>query len=204
MRFRDRADAGTRLADAVAELGLGTPVVLALPRGGVPVGAPVAARIGARFDVLVACKIGARFQPEFGIGAVAENGVVVWSRASDSDDKVARTRAEGELARRVAQFRGGRPLPDLAGADVVVVDDGLATGVTAEAALRCVRLHRPNRVVLAVPVGAPDTVARLTGDGLADQVVCLHAPAQLDAVGRWYDDFRQTGDDEVARLLEMA
>jgi predicted phosphoribosyltransferase len=203
VRFHDRHDAGTRLAAAVAELDLDRPIVLALPRGGVPVAAPVAARLDAPLAALVACKVGARFQPELGVGAVSEDGVVVWTTGSESEDREALTAARDEVARRVARFRGGRPLPELRGRHVVLVDDGLATGVSAEAALRCVRLHGPARLVLAVPVGAPDTVARLTGPELADQVVCLHAPPSFDAVGRWYADFHQTGDEEVNRLLDL-
>ena len=198
MRFRDRRDAGVRLADAVAGLDLASPVVLAMPRGGVPVAAPVAARLAAALDVVVACKIGARGPPELGIGAVAEHDVVVWIGSSDIDGMV---HARREVERRVAAYRRGRPPPAIDGRSVVIVDDGLATGVSAEAALRWARLHGPDRLVLAVPVGAEDTVRRLTAPGLADEVVCLLRPAGFGAVGAWYDDFRQTGDDEVHELL---
>jgi putative phosphoribosyl transferase len=198
VRFRDRVDAGVRLADAVAGLDLVDPVVLAMPRGGVPVAAPVARRVGAALDVVVARKIGARGHPELGIGAVAEDGVVVWTGPSDQDGLLQACR---ELERRVAEYRGGRPPPALARRAVVIVDDGLATGVTAEAALRWARLHGPDRLVLAVPVGAPDTVRRLTAPGLADDVVCLLQPNGFGAVGAWYDDFRQTTDAEVHELL---
>ena len=198
MRFRDRHDAGVRLADAVAALDLRAPLVLAMPRGGVPVAAPVAARLGAPLDVVVACKIGAPGHAELGIGAAAEDGIVVWTGASDTEGML---RAQAEVDRRVARYRGGRPRPSTRGRDVVVVDDGLATGVSAEAALRWTRLDDPDRTVLAVPVGASDTVRRLTAPGLADEVVCLLQPAGFGAVGAWYDDFSQTSDAEVDELL---
>lgn len=201
MRFRDRDDAGERLADAVVTAGLDLvdPVVLALPRGGVPVAAAVARRLGAPLDVFVARKVGAPGRPELGIGAVAEGGATV----GVGPDEPAAALARAELARRVEAYRGDRSLPALAGRDVVLVDDGLATGVTAEAAILGVRRcqPRPRRVILAVPVGAPDTVARLGAPGLAHEVVCVHSPWNLRAVGEWYDDFTQTSDEEVRRLL---
>jgi putative phosphoribosyl transferase len=201
MRFRDRRDAGAQLADAVAALELADPVILALPRGGVPVAAEIAKRLGASLDVLVARKVGAPNHPELGIGAVAEGGVTV--RLDDVGGRfdALADEARMELDRRVQRYRGDRPLPSLAGRDVVVVDDGLATGVTAEAALRSVRAGRPRRVVLAVPVGAPDTVARLRHEDLADEVACVLEPPDLIAVGRWYDDFDQTSDDEVLAIV---
>lgn len=198
VRFRDRDDAGVRLGEAVAALHLAAPIVLGMPRGGVAVAAPVAFRLDAPLDVVVACKIGAPGHAELGVGAAAEDGIVVWIGPSDADGQA---RAEAEVERRVASYRGGRPQPPVSGRSVVVVDDGLATGVTAEAALRWVRSHGPDRLVLAVPVGAPDTVRRLQGTGLADDVVCLLQPPGFGAVGAWYDDFDQTSDEEVHRLL---
>jgi putative phosphoribosyl transferase len=198
VRFRDRADAGRVLAEAVASLRLADPVVLALPRGGVPVAAAVATRLGVPVDVVVACKIGAPGHPELGAGAVAEDGLTIWNEGFVPDDAAA-AGAHAEVARRIAAFRGDRRLPELAGRDVVVVDDGLATGITAEAATRWVQQHGPDRTVIAAPVGAPDTVARLAG--IADEVVCPVQPPAFGAVGSWYDDFRQTGDDAVKMLL---
>jgi putative phosphoribosyl transferase len=209
VRFRDRHDAGRRLAERLAAAAWRDPVVLALPRGGVPVAVEVAEPLGAVVEVLVARKLGAPRQPELGVGAIAEDGEPILDArllerlgltAAALDDVVARERAE--LARRVERYRGTRPLPELAGRDVIVVDDGLATGATARAALRALRPHRPARLVLAVPVGAPAAVADLASE--ADEVVCLHAPRDFAAVGQFYDRFEQTDDATVIALLDRA
>lgn len=180
--------------------------MLALPRGGVPVAAEVAAVLGTPVDVLVARKIGAPLQPELGIGAVAEGGGVVIDDAAVRalgitptvlDDLAAA--AQAELARRVREYRGDRPLPSVADRSVVLVDDGVATGVTAEAALRSLRRGGPKRLALAVPVAPPDTVGRLRA--VADDVVSVITTDRLGSVGRWYEDFTQTTDDEVRRLI---
>jgi len=191
MRFHDRHDAGRQLAERLRQEQLGplvAPVVLALPRGGVPVGYEVACVLGAPLEVFVARKVGAPHQPEFGTGAIAEGGAVVrddevlraLDLTVDDFDRLAAAQ-QVELYRRVRRYRHGRPLPPLEGRSVILVDDGLATGVTAEAAVRSLRAHAPARVVLAVPAGAPDTVARLRL--VADEVVCLHTPIDFIAVG---------------------
>jgi predicted phosphoribosyltransferase len=206
VRFRNRIDAGTQLASHLEAIGLERPIVLGLPRGGIPVAWVIAKRLGAPLDVFVAHKVGAPGHEELGIGAVAEGstGVVVTDAVTQLGISPAQLEslvglARADVERRVVAYRGARPLPDLAGRDVLVVDDGLATGATAEAALRALRQHKPQRLVLAVPVGAAEAIERL--GPLTDQIVCVHTPAHFYAVGEWYDDFRQTTDAEVRKLL---
>ena len=205
-RFRDRRDAGRALGVRVAALDLVDPVVLALPRGGVPVAAEVAAAVAGALDVFVARKLGCPGQPEFGVGAIAEGGEpflddAVLSRLGLSRDDLADTveQERAELARRVRHYRGDRTLPVLTGRNVVLVDDGLATGGTARAALRAGRAAGPGRLVLAVPVCAPDSARALQHE--ADDVVCLLQPDNFRAVGAWYERFDQTSDAEVLDLL---
>ncbi len=205
--FRDRSEAGRLLAGRLASADLRSPVVvLALPRGGVPIGREVAAALGATFDVLVARKLGAPQQPELGIGAIAEGGGRVVDdalqrqlRMSDQQLRAVEAAEEVELARRVERYRAGRARPELAGRHVVLVDDGLATGVTAHAALLSLERLAPERVVLAVPVCAPSTTDRL--ERLGHEVICLICPDPFHAVGEWYDDFSPVSDDEVVDLL---
>jgi putative phosphoribosyl transferase len=208
VRFRDRRDAGRCLARRLAGMELEAPVVLALPRGGVAVAYEVARALCAPMTVFLARKVGAPGHEELGIGAVAEGdgGLVVSEDAAALGVDAARmaplvSRERAELDRRIERYRGGAALPPLEGRDVVLVDDGLATGVTAEAALRALRKHQPRRIILAVPVCAPQTRDRL-GD-LADAVVCAVSPSPFVAVGLWYEDFRQATDDEVVSLLEQ-
>lgn len=205
--FTDRRDGGEQLAKALADHDLTRPLVLALPRGGVPVAYAVAEALDAPLEVFVVRKIGAPFHPELGVGAIAEGGEPVSDdetlaalglRADELGDTVAQERAE--LDRRVRQYRGERSLPDVSGRDVVVVDDGLATGISALAAVRALRARGPARVILAVPVAAPQSADRLRGE--ADEVVCVHTPPQFHAVGQWYAEFPQTDDDTVIDLLE--
>lgn len=208
-RFRDRADAGARLAEHFDRSDVDGALVLGLPRGGVPVAAALAEALGLDLDVFVAQKVGAPGQRELGIAAVAEGSdeVVpadVFERvrvgADQFLDLVAVARQE--VQRRVTVYREGRLLPSLDGRDVIVVDDGLATGVTAHAALHSLRCRRPRRLILAVPVCAPTTRDRLAR--IADEVVCVAAPADLVAVGQWYEDFRQIPDERVVELLARA
>jgi putative phosphoribosyl transferase len=207
--FRDRRDAGRALAGAVRSLGLGDPIVFGLPRGGVPVAFEVAEALDAPLDVLVARKIGAPGNPELAIGAIAEDGVQVLDHAmigrllvSHEELEHAIARATSELEARAARYRGGGPPAPLEGRTAVVVDDGLATGSTARAALRAIRGRGPRRVVLAVPVGAQETVEALRRE--ADDIVCMIAPEHLWAIGYWYLDFGQTSDHEVLELLRLA
>ncbi|GAA3440638.1 phosphoribosyltransferase [Planomonospora venezuelensis] len=204
--FADRAEAGVLLGERLTGLGLRAPLVLALPRGGVEVAVPVALRLDGVLDVLVSRKIGHPANPEFGVGAVAEGGEPVFdggvlARLGLAEEDLGRVvEAErAELARRVGVYRGDRRLPAPDGGDVVVVDDGLATGVTARAALRAIRTGTPGRLVLAVPVAAPETVRAMRAE--ADEVVVLAAPPDFYAVGQWYRRFDQLDDTDVLGLL---
>jgi putative phosphoribosyl transferase len=209
MQFKDRTEAGRRLANLLRRLEGQDVVVLALPRGGVPVGLEIARALGAQLDVLGVRKLGAPMQPEFGIGAIAEGGVRVLDARSMAATGLSErsivdveAREREELERRVRRYRGDRELPDLAGRIVVVVDDGLATGVTARAACRAVRAHHPARIVLAVPVAAPQSVEALRSE--ADEVVAVITPDELRAIGAWYRRFDQTTDEEVLAMLDEA
>jgi len=207
--FVNRGDAGRRLAERLAPYEDERPVVFALPRGGVPVGAEVARSLGAPLEVVVSRKLGAPDQPEFGIGAVApgdvrvlnERAVRVLGIPEDYLEWVTE-RESAEVERRLRLFRGDRPYPDLEGRTAILVDDGLATGVTARAALRTLRRMEPERLVLAVPVCAPQTAALIRPE--ADDLLCLIAPTDLKAIGLWYESFEQVPDEEVVRLLEEA
>jgi len=206
MRFRDREEAGRLLAERVLDLHLPDPVVLALPRGGVPVAAPVAAALAAQLDVLVVRKIGAPGHAELGVGAIAEGldePVVsdVAARVGLTVDDVTQLAGaeKEELARRVASYRGLRPLPIVTGKDVVLIDDGLATGISAEAGLRALRAHQPRSLSFAAPVCARQSIDRLAA--LCDHVVHVLAPDDMHSVGQWYDDFTQTTDAQVLAIL---
>jgi predicted phosphoribosyltransferase len=206
MRFADRADAGRALAAAVASRGFADPVVLGLPRGGVPVAAEVARALGAPLDVLGVRKLGAPGRPELAIGAIGEDG----ARVLD-DDLVAALqvpppaiaslteREEAELARQLARFRGARARRSVRGRIAIVVDDGLATGSTASAAVQVVRARDARAVVVAVPVASTEATTRV--GAIADEVIVLTTPPRFVAVGEWYDDFSPTSDAEVLACL---
>ena len=207
--FEDREDAGRRLARRLERYRDERPVVFALPRGGVPVGFEVSRTLGAPLDVFVARKLGAPGQPEFGIGAVAPGGVRILNgdvvgRLGIPEDYVERITEQetAEVQRRMRLFRGDRPEPMVAGKTVILVDDGLATGVTARAAVEALRRLRPRRLILAAPVCAAQTARLLAPE--VDELVCLEAPPDLGAIGFWYRDFSQTSDEEVIELLERA
>ena len=207
--FEDREDAGRRLAGRLKPYADEQPVVFALPRGGVPVGAEVSRSLGAPLEVIVARKLGAPGQPEFGIGAVAPGGVRILNERvvqalgipEDYVDWVS-AREAAEAERRLELFRGDRPYPELEERTAILVDDGLATGVTARAALLALRRLNPRRLVLAVPVCAPQTARLLRPE--TDDLICLLMPEDLEAVGLWYRNFQQVPDEEVVRLLEEA
>jgi predicted phosphoribosyltransferase len=203
--FRDRDDAGRQLAAAVADRVTGPALVLAIPRGGVVVAEPVAAALGIPLDVVVPRKLRAPFDPELAIGAVAPGVQVIDERLVRMlgvDDAYVRdevVRAQAEIDRRTAAYRGSRPPLDLAGRTVVVVDDGVATGATAVASLRWARAAGAARVVFAAPVGPPDALMRLGEE--CDEVVLLETPAGFGAVGEWYERFGQVSDDRVRSAL---
>ncbi|HSJ46041.1 MAG TPA: phosphoribosyltransferase family protein [Euzebyales bacterium] len=205
-RFDDRRDAGRQLAAALARRDYEHPVVIALPRGGVPVAAEVAARLDAPLDVLIVRKLGWPQHPELGIGAIAQGGLEVRNdpliaSLGITEEELARVTAteQAEVDRRARRYRGDRPAAPVEGRTAIVVDDGLATGFTARAALDIVRARHPAKVVLAVPVAPSETVDAMRDR--ADEVVCLRTPTHFMAIGRWYADFTQVGDDEVAALL---
>lgn len=209
MLFVDRADAGRHLAQRLRYLrGTGV-VVLGVAGGGVPVAAEVAADLGAPLDVVVAAKLGVPFQPEYGFGAVGEDGVRVidtqvvrQARLGGAEIAAVEAAARARLNRGVSQYRRNRPPLPLAGRTAVVVDDGLATGSTARAACAVARARGASRVVLAVPAGSAQAVAALRGD--VDEAVCLHAPPRFAAVGEWYADFCELTDHDVTVLLDQA
>jgi putative phosphoribosyl transferase len=209
--FADRRDAGRRLAAELLLRQYADPVILALPRGGVPVGFEVARSLGAALDVLLVRKIGAPGQPELGLGAVADGAepqivvdeeLVRWVAPPPGyvEQEIARQLAEVE--RRQQLYAGARPPLSVAGRTAIVVDDGIATGGTARAALRAVRRLDPRRLVLAVPVASENVLEALVRE--ADEVVAVSRPLRLHAVGAHYEDFTQTSDEEVIRLLDEA
>jgi putative phosphoribosyl transferase len=209
MPFRDRREAGQRLAELLASLRASSPLVLGLPRGGVPVAFEVARALDAPLDILVVRKLGVPFQPELGMGAVGEDGVRVLNaevvrEAGVTDAQLAaiEARERAEVDQRAARLRGGRPAIPLTGRTVIIVDDGLATGATARAAIRVARARGAAQVVLAVPVAPPDTVVALRRE--ADEVVCVETPEPFFAIGGWYADFSPTSDQEVVDLLSRA
>jgi putative phosphoribosyl transferase len=202
--FRDRDEAGRRLAAVLPALD--RPLVLALPRGGAPVAAVLAGALGAELDVFVVRKLGVPAQPELAMGAVASGGVRILNEDVLRQAAVPAAVLEEVTAREVAAvesrellYRGDRPAPALCGRNVVLVDDGLATGATMRAAVAAVRSRRPSSVVVAVPVAPAETVVAFARDGI--EIVCVHAPTEFGSVGSWYGDFGQISEEEVIRLI---
>jgi len=209
MQFVDRHDAGRQLAAELLPHARDRPVVVALPRGGVPIAVEVARALDAPLDVLAVRKLGAPGNPELGVGAVAEDGTGVLDRQSAGslgmtaemlDATLARESAE--LRRRVERYRDGRASIPVDGRTVIVVDDGLATGLTDLAAVRALRKRGARRIIVAVPVGSREAVSMLSEE--ADEVLCLVVPQRLFGVGMWYTDFSAVSDEEVLALLAEA
>jgi predicted phosphoribosyltransferase len=207
-RFRDRAEAGRILADELArDRTLDGALVLALPRGGVPVAAEVAEALDAPLDVMIVRKLGFPGQPELAMGAIASGGAVILNPAiaelvpEDEEQAIVDLELD-EVTRREAVYRRGRPPPSLGGRTVILVDDGLATGATMRAAVAAARAERPKQIVVAVPVAPPSTIHVLRRE--AERIVCPMVPPYFAAIGLWYEDFHQVSDEEVIGLLDRA
>ena len=208
--FEDRRSAGRALVPELQRCELKDPIILGLPRGGVPLAFEIAVALHAPLDTIVVRKLGVPSQPELAFGAIASGGIRVinddvveslFSLDEDTIDSIA-NREMKELRRREEAYRLDRPYPELAGKDVVLVDDGLATGATMRAAAEAVKTRSPSSVVVAVPVGSASAVAKVAA--IVDRVICLESPQSFYAVGQFYSDFRQTSDDEVRELLREA
>jgi predicted phosphoribosyltransferase len=211
LSFRDRQDAGRRLAAALLPYRDEKPIILALPRGGVPVAAEVARVLDAPLDLLIVRKIGLPQQPELAAGAVVDGDAPLTVRneeviraagLSDADFSRIEDVERAELRRRRERYLHGRSPASLNGRTVIVVDDGIATGATVRAALRALRKQQPARLILAVPVAPSDTIRQLESE--ADRIECLESHGLFDAIGSFYDDFRQVSDDEVIEALDVA
>tara|TARA_R110002124_G_scaffold114535_54_gene269779 strand:- start:4050 stop:4739 length:690 start_codon:yes stop_codon:yes gene_type:complete len=209
MPFVDRKDAGRQLARALQQYRNDLPIIVALPRGGVPVAAEIAQALGAPLELLLVRKIGLPHHPELAMGAVVDGDpsivlrnedVIAQARVTDADFAAASARERAEIARRRLLYPGPKTMPrSLAGRTVILVDDGVATGATIRVAIRALRLSHPARIILAVPVGPPDTVSALQAE--ADAVVCLEKHDNFDAIGRYYQDFSQLDDAQVLQIL---
>lgn len=208
--FQDRADAGRQLAAALlARRAVPNPIVLALPRGGVPVAYEVACALHAPLDVFIVRKLGAPQNKEFAMGAIASGGVIIVDREAMQAMGVGKAALDAvieaeqaELSRREKTYREGRPPPNIQGHTVILVDDGMATGATMRAAIAAIKKHRPGSIVVAVPVAAADTLEAIRAE--VNDAVCLATPSPFRAVGLWYASFPQTTDRQVGDLLAKA
>lgn len=213
MLFKDRLEAGKKLAERLVELDVQDPIVLALPRGGVPVGFEVAKKLKSPLDVLVVRKLGSPTQPEFGIGAIAPENTAIY------DDEAIRNLGipeeeirhieeveRRELQRRIKIYRGKEMMPDLKGKTVILVDDGLATGVTARAAIKYILSRLPDKLIVAMPVCALDSAQSIHSiiRPMKDVIICLSTPYDFSSVGLWYKNFSQVTDEEVLSLLKKS
>ncbi|NLP02434.1 MAG: phosphoribosyltransferase [Fibrobacter sp.] len=209
-RYRDRAEAGRELAKHLQKYAdMPDLLVLALPRGGIVVAFEVSLALNGELDVFLVRKLGAPYEPELAMGAIAEGGILLLNDAvvnylSISKETIEETAQQqlAELQRRQQLYRNGRPSPRISGRPVIVVDDGVATGATMKAALKAIKRKEPSVLVAAVPVGAQSTCLELKA--VADEVVCLEMPEPFMSVGLWYEDFRQIEDSEVTELLQKA
>jgi predicted phosphoribosyltransferase len=206
MRFTNRQQAGRRLADHLASRDFDRPMIIALPRGGVPVAAEIASRLRAPLDVLVVRKLGYPMTPELGMGAVAEGQALILNEELIAELGVSSAQLDGviaveraEVERRARRYRGDRPAVPVRGRTAILVDDGLATGFTARAGVEVLRRQGARPIVIAVPVAPVETIRDLRAH--ADEVICLSIPSEFMAVGHWYVDFTQVTDAEVAELL---
>lgn len=206
--FKNRVEAGQKLGEALLQREISSPLILALPRGGVPVANETAKALKTSLDVVIARKIGAPHHSEYGIGALSEDEAVLFGQdvlssidINGEDVKAVIDAEKEELRRRVSHYRGERKLQKLQGKSLILVDDGLATGVTAAAAGKFLRKFNPSKIILAVPVG-PKDINPLVQE-LFDEIICLYQPENLRAVGLWFDDFEQVEDDEVIRILQQ-
>lgn len=208
--FKDRVDAGKKLAKRLENFaGRKDVIVLALPRGGVPIAFEVAKAINAPLDVFLVRKLGMPGQEEFAMGAIAPGGIRVrnedvirYGKISDETIEAVAQKENQELDRRMSEYRGTRPFPELDGRSVILVDDGLATGATMRAAVKAVKSLNPAKVIVAVPVGAMETCSEFEFE--VDETICMETPRSLSAIGVWYDDFSQTSDQEVRDYLAQA
>lgn len=212
MIFEDRTEAGRKLAQRLVKYINKNPIILALPRGGVPVGFEIAKKLNASLDVLVVRKLGAPFQVEFGIGAIAPGNIKILDEVaiknlglSQEEIEEIEKQERAELNRRIREYRGTDSMLDIEGKIVILVDDGLATGISAKAAIKAVLKQEPKKLIIAVPVGAAEVVESIRSTlRLEDEIICLSTPDNFSAVGEWYKSFDQVSDEEVINLLKKS